>query len=243
MIAALAAALLLPACASSGPELARFTPEELFAYGEEKLREEEWQDAVEAFERFTFEFPTHPRYQEARYNMSRAHYGGEEYISAATEYARLAMDFPAGPWADESRLGVCESYYRLSPPAQLDQQYSLAALEHCQSLVAYHPDSPFLARAQEIMAEMREKLAAKLFDAGAYYLRRRALESAIEYFQETVSRYPQSAHAPRALLRLVRIYEELQYDDDAETTRQRLLQEYPSSAEAQGLAKGVVAGQ
>jgi outer membrane assembly lipoprotein YfiO len=127
----------------------------------------------------------------------------------------------------------------LSPVAH--QEYTNAAIEHCQALLAYHPDSPFVTRAQEIIQEMREKLASKLFGAGAYYERRRALDSAIEYFQETVAQYPQTATAPRALLRLVRIYELLQYQDEAEATRQRLLRDYPASAEAQRLEKGVVA--
>jgi outer membrane protein assembly factor BamD len=241
VIAALLTSLATLGCASSGPELAKLTPEELFTLGLDKLEEKEWRDAIEAFERFTFEFPTDPRYQEARFNLSRAHFGAEEYITAATEYARLAIDFPAGPWADESRFGVCESYYELSPPVELDQEYTVAALEHCQALVSYHPDSPFVSRAQEMMGELREKLATKVFNAGAYYQRRGALDSAIKYFQNTVEAYPASASAPRALLRLVQIYELLQYGDEADAAKQRLLKDYPASAEAQGLGKGVVA--
>jgi outer membrane protein assembly factor BamD len=151
------------------------------------------------------------------------------------------MDFPAGPWADEARFGVCESYYRLSPPVELDQEYTMAALEHCQALLSYHPDSPFVTRAQEMMGGLREKLATKVFNAGAYYQRRGALDSAIKYFQNTLETYPTSTSAPKALLRLVQIYQLLQYDEEAEAAKQRLLKDYPTSAEAQGLEKGVVA--
>lgn len=230
------------ACASSGPKITKMTPDELFAYGTQRAEARKWRDAISAFERFSFEYTDNPRYQEARYQLSKAHFGAKEYITAATEFARLAMDFPAGPWADESRFGVCESYYRLSPRVELDQEYTNAAIEHCEALLSYHPDSPFVPTAQEMIRELRDKLAAKAFQAGAYYQRRGALDSAIKYYQDTVERFPASASAPRALLRLVRIYELLKYDDEAQAARDRLLKDYPASAEAKGLEKGAVAG-
>ena len=242
IFAGLLAALSPLACASASEQLAKLTADELFSHGMERIQAEEWRDAIAAFQRFVFEYPTHPRYQEARYEMSEVHFGAKEYITAATEYARLAMDYPAGPWADESRFGVCESYYRLSPRWELDQEYTYAAIDHCEALLSYHPDSPFVPRAQERIKAAREKLATKAFQAGAYYERRNGFDSAIKYFQHTVDTYPTTASAPRALLRLVRIYELLEYPEDAEIARQRLLKDYPASAEALGLEKGVVAG-
>jgi len=242
LCAGLLAACLATACASSGPKLTRMTPDELYAYASERADAHKWRDAIAAFERFTFEYPTNPRYQEARYRLSQAHFGAKEYITAATEYARLAMDFPAGPWADESRFGVCDSYYRLSPRVELDQEYTNAAIEHCEALISYHPDSPLVPRAQEMIREMRDKLAMKLYNAGTYYERRRAPDSAIEYYKRTADTYPTTSVAPRALLRLVRLYEQLQYQDEAQAARARLLKDYPASAEAKGLEKGAVAG-
>ena len=241
-VSAVLLAAALTGCASSGPKLTQMTADELYAHAQERAQARKWRDAIAAYERLVFDHADHPRYQEARYELSKAHFGAKEYITAATEYARLAMDFPAGPWADESRFGVCESYYRLSPRAELDQEYTNAAVEHCEALLSYHPDSPLVPKAQEMIRELRDKLAAKVYLAGAYYERRRALDSAIKYFQSTVDTYPASSSAPRALLRLVRIYELLQYDDEARTARDRLLKDYPASVEAKGLEKGAVAG-
>jgi len=237
------ATLLGVSCATAGPRLAQLTPEELFAFGQERAEAGKWRDAIAAFERFVFEHQTHPRYQEARFELSSAHFGAKEYITAATEYARLAMDFPAGPWADESRFGVCDSYYRLSPRVELDQEYTTAAIEHCEALLSYHPDSPLVPKAQEMIKELRDKLAEKMFRAAAWYERRRAVDPAIKYYKSTVDTYPAAGTAPRALLRLVRIYELLQYQDEAQAAKDRLLKEYPASAEAKGLEKGTVAGK
>ena len=240
--AAFAAALfMIPACASSGHRLDGLDADALFQAGEQAMLEEDWQDAIEAFERFTLQYPTHARSQEARYRLGVARFEDREYITAANEFSRLATDFPAGPWADDARFRVCESYYELSPHPQLDQEYTRGALDHCQSLMSYYPDSEFVPRASEMLQDLRNKLAAKLFQAGEFYKKRGAIDSAIIYYESTVAEYPTTALAPRALLRLYEAYSELGYDSDAESARERLLRDFPDSAEAERLASGSAA--
>jgi outer membrane protein assembly factor BamD len=227
--------LAVTAACASGPRLEQFDAEGLFAHATQLARQEKWPQAIEAFQRFTFEYATHPRYQEARFQLAESYFSDEQYITAANEYARLADEFPAGPWVDDSRFKVCESYYRLSPRVELDQEYTAAALEHCQSLLAYHPGSPFEDRARTIITEMREKLAEKLFATGAYYERRGATDSAILYFEKAVAEQPATATAARALARLIRIYNELEYEQEGQSARERLLRDYPDSPEARAL--------
>ena len=137
---------------------------------------------------------------------------------------------------------VCDSYREVSPKPQLDQEYTRAALEHCESLIAYYPDSEFVERAQEIITEMRDKLAMKLFYVGEYYYKRRAWDSAILSFNDVLERYPQTAAAPRALLHLFRTYQELGYEQEARDTRERLLREFPDSEQAREVRDVTVAG-
>ena len=81
-------------------------------------------------------------------------------------------------------------------------------------------------------AEMRDKLARKLFVGGEFYFKHDLWDSALVYFEDLLERHPDADVAPRALLRMVQIYTELGYDDDAEAARQRLLSEFPDSAAA-----------
>lgn len=235
--------VLMLGCATGGPQLAKLTPDQLYAHGLERLKAHKWTPAAEAFERFSFEYADDPRYQEARYHLGEARFGGKEYITAATEFARLASDFPAGPWADESRFKVCESYAKLSPRVELDQEYTTAAIDHCEALLSYNPDSPFVGPARELIVQLREKLAEKVLLAGMYYQRRNAFDSAIKYYQEAVTTYPATGVAPRALLRLVRVYEQLEYKEEATTAREKLLKDYPTSPEAKELERGTAAAK
>lgn len=225
----------LTACASRPATVEQVAPDTLFERANNALQERKWTDAVTLFERFVIQHPTHARLQEARLRLGDAYFGKKEFITAATEYSRLANDYPAGPYADDARFKVCESYYRLSPKPQLDQQYTRSALDHCQSLITYYPTSPFVARAQELLNDLRNKLAEKSFLTGDFYFKRNAFDSAIIYFEATVREYPETVQAPRALARLVETYEKLGYKEETEAARQRLLKDYPTSPEAKQL--------
>jgi outer membrane protein assembly factor BamD len=168
--------------------------------------------------------------------------GAKEYITAASEFGRLAADFPGGSYADDAQFNVCESYRRLSPDIELDQQYTQAAIEQCQIVVAYFPQSEYVSRATQIVAELTDKLAHKLYATGDYYMRRKANDSAILYFDLAVKTYPMSVWAPRALSRMMDAYRNLGYDTELNATRARLLKEYPESAEAKMIPDSVAKG-
>jgi outer membrane protein assembly factor BamD len=231
-------ALMTAACGSRGPALDGMDADGLFAHGMAELERRNWEGAASAFERLIFNYPTHPRVQEARFRVGETYQGRREWLTAAMEFNRLALDYPAGAWADDARFQVCRSYYQLSPRAQLDQEYTRLAAEHCQSLLAYYPDSEFVPRAREIIEEMVNRLAEKEYLIGEDYFRRRAFDSAIIYYDGLVREFPATVWAPRALLRLVQIYERLGYDPEARSARERLLQQYPNSPEAQQVGGG-----
>ena len=231
--------LLLPlvACASRGPAIQQMEADSLYNYGAQKLAAEEWNDAAEAFERFTLVYTNHPRIAEARYRLGEAYMGREEYVTAAMEFNRLANDFPTGPFADDSRYQVCRSYEELAPRSALDQEYTRTAIGHCESLVSYYPQSEFAGPAREIVARLVNRLAEKDYNTAYNYERRRgAYDSAIIYYQQVVENYPRTEWAPRALARMHVIYDRLQYTQEAEAAKQMLIRDYPQSPEARQLS-------
>jgi outer membrane protein assembly factor BamD len=222
------------ACAST-PQQVQLPADQLYERGQTQLNERKWTEAIATFEQFVIQYPTHPRIQEVRFRLGEGYFGKKEFITAGNEFSRLATDYPAGPYADDARFKVCESYYRLSPKTQLDQQYTKAAYDHCQSLIAYFPDSEFAVRGRELSTELRDKLAEKEYQAGEFYFKRGAFDSAIIYYEATLRDYADSGQAPRALSRLIGIYQTLGYKEEEEAARQRLLTDYPTSPEARAI--------
>ena len=230
--------LLAAGCSSSGPRYSQMDADALLQYGLERKAAHKWTEAQRALESFIFQFPTDPRYQEARYKLAEMYFEKKEYITAASEYNRLANDFPQGEWADDSRFKVCESYYRLSPDPELDQEYTRDALDQCLVVLNYYPDTDFAAKAQTMLTEMRDKLADKVYLSGDFYFKRKVYDSGIIYFNDVLELYPMTPAAPKSLMRLYETYEKIGYTTEANETKDRLMRDYPDSPEAQKLKGG-----
>jgi outer membrane protein assembly factor BamD len=220
---------------SSGIDLRGLDAEQMFARGQSELDAGHWDNAAAVFERFTFEFATHPLLERARYNLGRAYFGRKEYLTASTEFLRLVQDFPNGEYADDARFMVCRAYEQLSPRVPLDQEYTRGAVEHCAALAEFYPGSEYADSARLTGERLRNKLAEKELYRADFYYRAKAYDSAIVFLEQLLETYPRTSAAPRALLRLVQIYEVLGYDEELEQVRRRLLEEFPDSAEAAGL--------
>jgi outer membrane protein assembly factor BamD len=230
------ASALLSACGGREVPLTQLAPEDLWSQGIEEYNRARWSEAIRYFDRFIVVGGADPRVHQARYYAAEAHFNRREYLTAASRFSALAADLGRADLAAQARFMACRSYHELSPDPQLDQEYTRAAIDHCQALVDYFPDHDRAARAREIVEEMWNRLAAKAYQGGDWYFRRRAYDSALIYFEDVVRLYPRTTYAPRALRRMIDIYEILDYDEELEETRARLLRAYPDSPEARALA-------
>jgi outer membrane protein assembly factor BamD len=227
--------LSVAGCGARPENLSLLSADELYSRAVENFENRKFDRAISMLDFFVVQFIGDPRAPDARMMLGEAHMEKHEYATAATHYLRLVNDFPFHPRALEARFQVCEAYHRLSPQPPLDQQYTLTALAHCESVRDNFPGTPEATTAAAYVDELRLKLARKAYNNGMHYFKRRAYESAVVYFQEVVTQYPNTAMAPTALLQLVETYTRIGYVEDANETRERLRSEYPDSPEAQGL--------
>lgn len=228
---ALACTLLLGGCIHHRAR-APLGPDALYQQGMDAFRAGRNGRAIQLLDEFLRAHVGDPRAPSARMTLGRAHLARREYVLAASEFTRLINESPPDSLQRAARFGICESYQRMSPKAQLDQEYTSAALAHCESIGTYYPGTPEAERATRWVAEMQGKLAQKAYDTGVFYMKRGAYDAAVIYFNETVQQYPRTSYAPAALLRLVESYRTIGYKEEAEEARTRLLRDYPQSAEA-----------
>lgn len=234
----LAAFLLAWGCSSSSP-YPQMDAEEVFAEAEALYEAEEWSDAVEALEHFTGRFPIHEKQADARWMLANAYFERGDYIQAATEFDGFAVSHREDPRAPEAALMTCRSYAGLAPIPQRDQEYTERARDRCDFVARDYPGTDVAERALEVRDEMLEILAEKDFVAGEQYKDLGAYDSAIIYFEEVVENYPETSWAPRALLAKYESYREIGYEREAQETRERLLAEFPDSAEAERIQETV----
>lgn len=227
--------VLGPAACASAPRLDRMTQDELWRYAVREFERERWARAIAALERLTLAYPNFEGIVDARYRLAQAYFKKEDYLIAASEFQRIMERYPSHELADDAALGVCQSYFELSPIPQRDQTYTRQGITACENVIRSYPGTESVVRASELRDSLRTKLAEKDYQNGDYYFRRRLYDSAIIYYEGVVERYPDTAVAPKALLRLVETYSRIGYQEEADSARARLLRQYPNSPEARQL--------
>jgi outer membrane protein assembly factor BamD len=235
MTAPLLGLLLLSGCMKEPPNLAIVPPDDLYAQGAAYYQAEDYGDAISYLQVFVDNHFGDPRAPDARLMLGRAHVERNEFLSGIAHFQRLVNDYPRSPLQIDARFAICEAYNELSPNPPLDQEHTTSALVYCSSIPQYYPDSEQAVQAAGYVAKLREKLARKTYDAGMFYLRRGVGDAAVVYFEEVLLNFPEAAVAPAALARLDETYREMGYVEDADAARERLLREYPDSAEARGV--------
>ena len=224
--------VMLPACTSTPPYVG-LTASQLLEYSREAYEREDWDEAVTALERLVQGAPGFDQMAEARMLLAQAYLHKGDYITANSEFVRFSSTYPTHELMTEAALGLCRSHARLSPILDRDQQYTVQALSSCQAVTLDYPTTPEAAEADSIRNVMVEKLAWKDVGRGEFYFSRGLLDSGLIYFEQALEEYPETTAAPAALLFIYRSYERLEYEEEAMEARQRLLDRYPDSPEAQ----------
>ncbi len=226
--------LLGVACASA-PPYSGWTPEQLFEHGQRAFDEGDWSEARRAFERLVLTFPGFDQAVEARHYLARAFYADDEFLSAVSEFTRIVQVYPDHERTREAYLGLCRSYAAMSPHPQRDQQYTVQARTTCQNVAGDFQGMPAGDSAAVVALEMHAKLAEKSYGEGHFYFQRDILPSAELVFIALLDVFPDTEVAPKALARLIEIYQEWEWSEQEEEFKTRLLETYPESPEAKAL--------
>jgi outer membrane assembly lipoprotein YfiO len=236
---------LMLAVAACHPDfkVAKFpTNETLYRAAMDEFQKGRWENAVTAFEKLTTDLPARdtllPR---AHWYLARAHQKREEWVLAGASFTRLVESFPDDTLSDDAALEAARSYRRLWRKPSLDPTYGESAEATYGTLLGLYPTSPLIPVAQQELKELQEMFAQKAYLTGMHYFRRRAFDSGIIYFKDVVAKWPQSATARLAQLRLVEAYKEIRYKDDAADQCAELRRNFPDDAEVRSACAGVVA--
>lgn len=213
------------------------TPRGRFEWSLERYDNERYHDAIRGFRDLLLREPLDPTADSARLLLAESYLNTDQELLAANEFQQLATSRPSSPLADDAQLGVCRSYWAVSPGIERDQEFTVKAMEECTELLEFFPRSSLVGDAREIVADARQKLAAKDLRVARFYFDRGVYESAMIYLEALLQKYPETDVVPEALLVLYDCYYEVGFRAEAETVSQRLLELFPDSPEAEAMAE------
>lgn len=209
------------------------SPVELFEGSKQAYQKGDCTGALRGFARVVFELPARdPRLAEARYLTGECRFQSGEYLEASRELRRAADDFPTHEVAPTALMRSGDALTKLWKRAELDPTYGEQALSVYSEVLQRYPNSSAAGLTRERVTELGDRFAAKDIKTGDFYFRIKAYDSAIIYFRSVIASWPQSTHAPRALIRLVETYQRIGYDEEVLETCAHLRRYY---AEAEGL--------
>lgn len=236
---ALLVMLFLSACGSAG-RLSHNSPEDAYRQGKELYDRGRYQRATEYFQA-VFTYGRQNEYAaDAQYYLAWSHMHNREYILAASEFNRFAQIHRTDPRVPEAEFQRARAYYEQSPGYQLDQSNTRRAVDELQLFINRFPEHELVPEAEEMIAELQEKLARKDFETGKLYERRELYEAAAIMFERVFDKYPASTPwAERALVSAMENY--IQFAEQSVRARQeerldlavrnyeRLVQLFPES--------------
>ncbi len=118
------------------------------------------------------------------------YYKTGDYILAGYHYDNFAKLYPKSIDAEEATYMSAYCSYLDSPKSSLDQTSSFTAMDELQAFVNKYPNSPRVSKCNEIMDEIREKLAKKYFDIAMTYYYTESFQAANISFENLLKDYP-----------------------------------------------------
>jgi outer membrane protein assembly factor BamD len=228
-------ALLVAGCRGALPYQGMLAAD-LYVLAVTNFDEGEYEEAQLALDRLFILFPSYEQAPEAQLLLAETHFRREQFVTASAEDGRFVDRYPDHPSSPDAGMGRCRSAAALSPSIQRDQEPTEEAFVLCSNVAADYPGTAAAAVAETISEQMRVKVAEKFYSIASYYFRRHFYESSITYYETIENDYADTSWAPKALLGIMKAYEQIGYQDLVEETRQKILDSYPTSEEARDLA-------
>ena len=206
--------------------------ESLYVAGMQQLETKKWDNAVQIFEKLTLELPARDTLlPAAHFHLAQAYSARGEHLLSAQSYARLAESFATDTLADDALYRAGREFHAMWRRPNLDSQYGGEAVATYEMMLALYPDSEWKDSASKQLTILQEWFATKDYENGMQYMRRKAYDSAIIYFRDIVTKYPNTTRSRDALLELARAYEAIKYKDDKADVCKALKEKYPNDRE------------
>ncbi|QCK14649.1 outer membrane protein assembly factor BamD [Mangrovivirga cuniculi] len=128
-----------------------------------------------------------------KYAYSYYHYK-DQYIYAASLFESFYTTYARSDKAIEARFMQAFCLYKQSPQYNLDQTYTLQAIDLTQNFLNKYPESEYAPRAEQIISELRVKLEKKAYENAKTYYNLRLYKSAMTALENFRQEYPDSKY-------------------------------------------------
>lgn len=199
--ALLAACLALSAC-SEAP-INKEDPALLYNEAEQEIANDHYMLAIDKLREVKNRFPYSKYAVDAQLRLGDVYFLQESFTEAAAVYESFGDLHPKHERVSHALFRAGKSHFRETPEeVSRDLGPAEHALRAYGEFVARFPADPNAAEARADMAALRERLAEKERRTAEFYLKRKQLAASRARFEQVTQKYPETAAAKQARVRL-----------------------------------------
>ena len=162
-------ALLLTSCSEYQQALKNDDIKKKYEVAEKQYEKGKYSKAIRLYEQIAQSYRGKPQAEKMFYMYSQALYKTKQYYTAGYQFESFTASYPRSEKVEEASFLGAKSYYMLSPRYSLDQVDTYKALDKLQQFIDNYPNSEYMAEANTLVKELREKLEKKAFEIARQY--------------------------------------------------------------------------
>ncbi|MFH1753009.1 MAG: outer membrane protein assembly factor BamD [Candidatus Omnitrophota bacterium] len=161
--------------------------------------------AIEIFEQIITNSPYGDYAAQSQFKIGESYKSTNRFAEAVIAFQRLMDNHPSSDLAEKAKYEVAQCGYLASLSYSYDQETTDAAIDKFKEFLADTDQGELSEAAKEALKKLREKKAQSLYDTAKFYERAGQPPSAVLYYKELVSKYPESPLAAESLSRVMKI--------------------------------------
>jgi outer membrane protein assembly factor BamD len=160
----------------------------------EYYNEKEYIKCIPIFEELITLYRGTAKSESVYYYYSMAHFGLKDYYLASYYLKNFVKTYPNSQYSEDCAFLSAYCSYLSSPNYELDQAETKTAVSEMQLFLDRYPESSKKDSCNNIIDELREKLAEKSFQNAKLYYQTENYKSAVVTLNNTIKDYPNSKH-------------------------------------------------
>lgn len=166
----LAVAILLPSCTEFTKVMKSRDVDYKFEYAKRAFDEKKYMQASQVLTDIYTPLRGTANGEEALFLLAMSYYNNKDFANSNTYFKTYYTRYPKGKFAELSRFYSGYGYYLDSPDPQLDQSFTIKAIEELKDFLEFFPNSEKVPEARDAIFAMQDKLTLKeLQNAQLYY--------------------------------------------------------------------------
>ena len=166
----------------------------------------DYNHALELFDLLQNSFRNTPKGELITYNTAMCYYLTYDYEIAAYYFNKFVNAYPFSKDAEKAAFMSAYCSYKVSPPVTLDQKDTETAISRIQEYMERYPQGDSIPRAQELLADLNNKLEEKDYNICLLYYRMENYNAAITCFENLLKKYPNTTHREEILSDMAKTY-------------------------------------